>query len=216
MPRLRVSSSTSCTRPALALFAAALLCTPVDATNAQSPSLTPSAFPFAPAPVAAAVPTAKPFALLSNSARTLRDSVVQMAKAQIGRRYRTGGQTPDKGFDCSGLVRYVMAALDLKVPRTARQQATQGLALTRDTSRLLPGDLLTFGKTKQGTVSHVGIYIGDGRYIHASSVAGKVIESAIDRPASPLIKMWRGARRMLSLSDTVAITAVIPPTKGGD
>src|SRR4029077_1903593 len=101
---------------------------------------------------------------------------------------------------------------DLKLPRTARQQATQGLALTRDTSRLLPGDLLTFGKTKKGTVSHVGIYIGDGRYIHASSVAGKVIESAIDRPASPLIKMWRGARRLLSFDDsTVAPLAMTPP-----
>lgn len=224
MPSLRLSSSTHCVRLALALFAIAFLCTPVRATNAQSgsviplpaPTLVPALVPaFTPALVPAPTPAAKPFAALSNSVRTLRDSVVQMAKAQIGKRYRTGGQTPEKGFDCSGLVSYVMAALDLKLPRTARQQATQGLALTRDTSRLLPGDLLTFGKTKKSSVSHVGIYIGEGRYIHASSVAGKVIESAIDRPASPLIKMWRGARRMLSLDDSVAITAIVPPNKSG-
>jgi cell wall-associated NlpC family hydrolase len=162
----------------------------------------------------------KPFQELSNSAHTLRDSVVQIAKAQVGTRYRTGGQTPDKGFDCSGLISYVMAALDLKLPRTAKQQATQGLAITRDTSRLLPGDLLTFGKTKKSSVSHVGIYVGNGRYIHASSVAGKVIESSIDRPFSPLIKIWRGARRVLALDDTVAVpattAAITPPGKGGD
>lgn len=200
MPRLRNSSSTLSARVAVALVTATLLCAPVAATNAQSAS--PASTP-------------KPFEQLSNSVRSLRDSVVQMAKAQVGKRYRTGGQTPDKGFDCSGLIHYVMAALDVKLPRTARQQALQGLALTRDTSRLLPGDLLTFGKTKKSSVSHVGIYIGDGRFIHASSVAGKVIESSIDRPVSPLIKIWRGARRVLALDDSAAIAAT-PPGKGGD
>jgi cell wall-associated NlpC family hydrolase len=162
-----------------------------------------SAIVVAAAPAAQAQET-KPFAALSNSAAALRDSVVQMARAQIGRRYRTGGESPDKGFDCSGLVHYVMAALNLKLPRTARQQAAQGLAIGRDTSRLLPGDLLTFGKGKKGAVSHVGIYVGDGRYVHASSVAGKVIESSIDRPFSPLIKIWRDTRRVLAFNDTTA------------
>ena len=49
----------------------------------------------------------------------MRDSVVLMARAQIGKRYRTGGVSPDKGFDCSGLVQYVLTALKLNVPRTA-------------------------------------------------------------------------------------------------
>ena len=88
------------------------------------------------------------------------------------------------------------------------RQAGVGLAVVRDTSRLLPGDLLTFSKGKKGVVSHVGIYIGDGKFIHASSVAGKVIESKIDRPSSPLIKIWRGARRMLSLDDSVSTVAL--------
>ena len=161
------------------------------------------------AAISAAVPTPalKPFEAFSNSASALRDSVVQMARAQIGRRYRTGGQTPDKGFDCSGLIKYVMTALNVKLPRTAKQQAAQGLAIVRDTSRLLPGDLLTFGKGKKGSVSHIGIYVGDGRYVHASSVAGKVIESSIDRPFSPLIKIWRGARRVFFDDTTSAIAA---------
>jgi cell wall-associated NlpC family hydrolase len=183
-------SSTRYSRLTLVLCTSALLCSPVGAVHAQA---------------------AKPFEELSNSARGIRDSLVQMARAQIGKRYRTGGVSPDKGFDCSGLVQYVLAGLNLQVPRTARQQAAVGLPLTRDTSRLLPGDLLTFSKGKKGRVSHVGIYVGDGRYVHASSVAGKVIESSIDRPFSPLIKAWHGARRILSLDDSVPTLAVAPP-----
>jgi cell wall-associated NlpC family hydrolase len=168
------------------------------------------------APVGAAqAQETKPFAAFSASAESLRDSVVQMAKAQVGKRYRYGGQSPEKGFDCSGLVKYVMAALQLQLPRTARLQANEGLDIVKDTSRLLPGDLLTFGKTKKSAVSHVGIYIGDGRFIHASSKAGRVIESPIDRPPSPLIKVWRGARRILALEDSASAVAVAAPSKGG-
>jgi len=151
----------------------------------------------------------KPFESMSVSAQALRDSIVQMAKAQVGKRYLTGGESPDNGFDCSGLIQYVLAGLNLQVPRTAKQQAKVGLAIKRDTSRLLPGDILTFAKGKKAKISHVGIYVGDGRYIHASSVAGKIIESPINRPSSPLIKIWRGARRVLSLDDSVAALATV-------
>ena len=159
----------------------------------------------------------KPFEAYSNAAHTLRDSVVAMAKAQVGTKYKHGGTTP-KGFDCSGLIQYIMTALNVDVPRTAKQQANVGLAVVnRDTSRLLPGDLLTFSKGKKGTVSHIGIYIGEGKFIHASSVAGRVIESPLDRPASPLIKIWRGTRRLLSLDDSVvtANAATVGTLKGG-
>jgi len=188
-------SSLSSTRPkrlAIVLCTTVALCAPMTILGAQA------------AP--------KPFEAFSTSARSLRDSAVQIAKAQLGRRYRTGGQTPEKGFDCSGLVKYIMSALNLDLPRTAKQQAKEGLAVTKDTSRLLPGDLLTFGKTKKSPISHIGIYVGDGRYIHASSVAGKVIESAIDRPYSPLIKGWRGARRIVTQDDSIPALSVIAPT----
>jgi len=196
---MSLTSSTRSSRFALVLVAIASLAAPISAARAQTEEV-------------------KPFASFSNSAQALRDSIVQTARAQLGRRYRTGGQTPEKGFDCSGLVAYVMSALNLAVPRTAKQQAKQGQPLTKDTAQLLPGDLLTFGKTKKSPVSHVGIYVGEGKYIHASSVAGRVIESKIDRPYSPLIKVWRGARRLLSLDDSttaVGDSLPAPPNKGG-
>ena len=144
-----------------------------------------------------ALDAAKPFAAANASVRALRDSLVRLARAQVGTKYIHGGTSPDRGFDCSGLVRYVMGALDVSMPRTARQQATTGREIVRDASRLRPGDLLTFGKSRRG-VSHVGIYVGGGRYVHASSGAGRVIESDIGRNSSSLVRAWRGVRRIVA------------------
>lgn len=138
----------------------------------------------------------KPFAAWSESVHSVRDSIVQIARAQVGTKYVSGGQSPERGFDCSGLVKYVMAALNVTLPRTARQQAAAGLAVVRDTTQLRPGDLLTFGKSKRG-VSHVGIYVGNGRYVHASSGSGRVIESDIGQSTSSLVRAWRGVRRIV-------------------
>ena len=137
----------------------------------------------------------RPFAQFTGSATTMRDSIVALARAQIGRRYVFGGTSPERGFDCSGLVKYVLGLLDISVPRTARQQARLGEAVVRDTSDLEPGDILTFGRSRRGA-SHVAIYVGDVRYIHASVTAGRVIETSLDRPGSPLVRAWRGVRRL--------------------
>lgn len=156
-----------------------------------------------------------PFAAMSDAALAMRDSIVAIARAQIGHRYRYGGESPKHGFDCSGLVRYVMSILDVQLPRTARQQGALGLAIARDTSELLPGDLLTFSKGKRG-ISHIAIYVGNGRYVHASKKAGKVIETSIDRTHSPLYRMWNGGRRIVPADDGAAglapATSAIPPT----
>ena len=150
----------------------------------------------------------RPFALWSESAQKLRDSLVTVARAQIGTRYVFGGTTP-KGFDCSGLVRYVMAALKVELPRTAAQQARIGDEVSTDPSTLRPGDLLTFGRRGRSGVSHIGIYVGQGRYVHASSVAGRVIESDLNRTGSPLIKAWRGVRRIVAGAEPDSATARI-------
>ena len=147
-----------------------------------------------------------PFAIFGNSRRAaIRDSLVTLARQQLGRRYVLGGATPDKGFDCSGLIRYVLAKLDIKVPRTAAQQERVGEQVAKDTSELQPGDLVTFGRGSRAT--HIGIYVGDGRFIHASSAAGRVVESRLIRPPARLIKPWRGARRLLAGADSTAVAA---------
>ncbi|MDB4880902.1 MAG: hypothetical protein JWL60_2348 [Gemmatimonadetes bacterium] len=181
MPEL---ASTSIRQPALRIVAGCLLAALcVQPAGAQA--------------VALAGDAPKPFTEWSESVHSFRDSLVSIARAQVGTKYLRGGQSPDRGFDCSGLVRYVLAGLHVNLPRTAEQQAASGLAVSRDKGRLRPGDLLTFGSGKRG-VSHIGIYVGNGRYVHASSVAGRVIESDIERPRSPLVRNWRGARRVVA------------------
>ncbi|HEY0997149.1 MAG TPA: C40 family peptidase [Gemmatimonadaceae bacterium] len=150
----------------------------------------------------------KPFAAFSNSAQALRDSAVARARAQVGKRYRLGGESPERGFDCSGLVRYVMSALGVPVPRVSWQQAGVGLAVARDTSDLRPGDLLTFGRGKR--VSHVGIYVGNGRYVHASSMGGRVMEVPLARSGRK-VKPWLGVRRLVA--DSLLAETAAPPAQ---
>jgi len=145
---------------------------------------------------------AAPFAAFSRSALALRDSVVALARAQLGKRYRHGGETPRHGFDCSGLVAYVMGAFNLMVPRTAAAQAKSGTAVVKDTAQLLPGDLVTFGLGRR--VTHIGIYVGNGRFVQASSRAGRVVETDLIRAPAPGIRPWRGVRRLFVEADSAA------------
>ena len=112
----------------------------------------------------------------------------------VGTPYRYGGNTPEGGFDCSGLVNYVYRdMLDLRLPRTSRElAAVQGPRIAPE--RLASGDLVFFGSG--GTVSHVGIYVGEGRFVHAPSSGGTVRLDRLDG------SWWRdhysGARRLLN------------------
>ena len=169
------------------VLGATVLARPAHAQPHRGPSLEDDTLPSA--TEMPAVPAPAPVAPI-----TLRDSIVALARAQLGRPYVFGGAVPQRGFDCSGLVQYVMRALGIDVPRTAAQQALIGLPVARDTAMLAPGDLLVFGSGP--IIEHVGIYVGGGRFVHASSVAGRVIESPIDRPPDPLIKPWVAVRRV--------------------
>jgi cell wall-associated NlpC family hydrolase len=136
----------------------------------------------------------KPFAAFSASAEKLRDSVVAMARGSVGTRYKLGGTKPGVGLDCSGLVRYAMSVIDLVLPRTAQSQSKVGQEVPRDLAALKPGDVLTFGRGQR--ISHVGIYVGDGRMVHASTSQRRVIETAITT-RNPLIRQWKGVRRFV-------------------
>lgn len=146
------------------------------------------------APASDSTAARRPFAAMSASASAIRDSLVALARAQVGSRYRLGGQSPERGFDCSGLVRYLMAALRVDLPRTAREQARLGTEVPKDRERMRPGDLLTFGRGSR--ITHIGIYLGDGRFVHASTSKGRVIESSLDRRGSSLLRRWSGVRRL--------------------
>ena len=155
---------------------------------------------------------AKPFASLSASMSAFRDSFVARAREQIGTRYKLGGTAPERGFDCSGLVRFVANAFDIVLPRTARQQATMGTEIPKDLAAMKPGDLLTFGKGKN--ISHIGIYVGNGRMVHASTSSHKVIETSLVGTRSPLIKQWKGVRRVaeslpVKLRDSLMALAMV-------
>lgn len=160
--------------------------------------LVASASPLRSQTAAPAAPP-KPFAAFSASAERLRDSVVAMARGSVGTRYKLGGTKPGVGLDCSGLVRYAMGVLDLVLPRTAQSQAKAGTAVPKDLAALQPGDVLTFGRGKR--ISHVGIYVGDGKMIHASTSQRRVIETTITR-RNPLIRQWQGVRRFVDGATT--------------
>ena len=121
------------------------------------------------------------------------NAVLMRAISLVGTPYRYGGNTPDGGFDCSGLVNYVYRdMLDLRLPRTSRDLAAyQGPRIAPE--RLAAADLVFFGSG--GGVSHVGIYVGEGRFVHAPSTGGTVRLDRLDGP------YWRdhysGAKRVL-------------------
>jgi cell wall-associated NlpC family hydrolase len=145
-----------------------------------------------------------PFATISHRilGAPQRDSLVALAEAQAGLRYRWGAKQPGKAFDCSGLVQWVMAKFNIAVPRTSREQARQGVAVPKDPEQLLPGDLLYFGPGKR--VDHVGIYLGDGRFIHAANRKKGVIVSEL--PTGEAARTWwKGARRLFTSFDALDI-----------
>jgi cell wall-associated NlpC family hydrolase len=146
-------------------------------------------------------PRPSPFAAFSATASALRDSLLARARSQLGTRYVLGGEKPGVALDCSSFARYVMEAVNMRLPRTAAQQARVGQAVPKDERRLKPGDLLTFGKGR--TISHVGIYTGEGRFIHASVTSGKIIETTVAKNGQ-LFRTWKGVRRLFAGADSTA------------
>ncbi|MBS0201116.1 MAG: C40 family peptidase [Proteobacteria bacterium] len=121
------------------------------------------------------------------------NAVLMRAISLVGTPYVWGGTSPDGGFDCSGLVNYVFRdMLDLRLPRTSRELAeVEGPRISLDD--LQTGDLIFFGA--DGQISHVGIYVGEGRFIHAPRTGSVVRLEKIDTPY--WLARYSGARRVI-------------------
>ncbi|WKZ12078.1 MAG: C40 family peptidase [Gammaproteobacteria bacterium] len=131
-----------------------------------------ASLPNAPAPVpAAAAPIDE-----ATPPDPLRSRIVFTALQMVGVPYRYGGATPE-GFDCSGLVQYSYRNAGLAVPRTSREQFRVSAPVAID--HAAPGDLVFF---RSKDYSHVGIYLGDGRFVHAPNTGRTVEITSLDEP----------------------------------
>ena len=119
-------------------------------------------------------------------------AVITTAKQYMGVPYVWGGSAPS-GFDCSGFTQYVMKQNGITIPRTAAEQFATGTPV--DKSALKIGDLVFFTTYKAGA-SHVGFYMGNGQFIHASSASSKVTISSLDEKY--YTEKYIGARRYIS------------------
>lgn len=187
--RLPVASRA---RQRLAAIAGSVLLSLSAASIAQAQEYRPEA--VFPAGAEATMAPPAPSAMQSFTDRALNSAqeLVLQAMGMIGIRYSFGGRTPDTGFDCSGLVRYVFNRVTGRaLPHTSYEMARLGTSVRP--GELQPGDLV-FYNTRGRRYSHVGIYVGEGRFIHAPSRGGRVhIVNMGDRY---WVNRFDGARRL--------------------
>ena len=127
----------------------------------------------------------------SKANESIKDRLLRVAQRMLAVPYRFGGTTL-WGLDCSGFVQKAFAFLDLGLPRTAREQYREGSKVAK--ADLSAGDLVFF-RTYANYPSHVGIYLGDNRFIHASARERKVTVDSLDTPY--YVKRYIGAKRLL-------------------
>jgi len=112
-----------------------------------------------------------------SSQQQVRNRIAQIAHSTIGAPYKWGGNNPQQGFDCSGLMSYVHKnALGINIPRTAAQQRDQSRTISY--AQLQPGDMLFF-KTGRNA-NHVGVYIGNRKFVHAATGSKQVRIASMD------------------------------------
>ena len=119
--------------------------------------------------------------------------VVEYAKQYLGYKYVSGGASPSTGFDCSGFTTYVYKHFGVSLNRTSSGQNNNGVAVAK--SDLQPGDLVIFNNDANTTIGHVGIYIGDGNFIHASNPSDGVKITTLT--TGYYQKRYVGARRVI-------------------
>ncbi len=126
---------------------------------------------------------------ISKIPKNKKQKIISTAKEFLGVKYKYGGETK-KGIDCSGFVQNAFKKY-IKLPRTAKEMFSEGSKVKKD--NLLAGDLVFFSDSNR-PIGHVGIYIGDDMFIHASSGAKKVTITNINKVY--YIEHYKGARRI--------------------
>ena len=134
--------------------------------------------------------------LFSGNSKQKSSNITKLAQKKLGRRYVWGATGKKNTFDCSGLTTYVCKKNGISIPRRAIQQSKHGKYVSR--KDLKPGDLIFFdtSKRRKGYVNHVGIYLGNDKFIHASSAKKKVVITRLGK--SFYSKRYKGARRVTS------------------
>lgn len=129
---------------------------------------------------------------------TLADSIIATATEAMGRPYSFGGTgAGGGGFDCSGLIQYSYGKHGIALPRRSTDQARQGRKIDRKLRLLASADILTFSN-RGGPVTHVGMYMGDGRFIHSASRGVQVSRLSAEDPYGRWwYKRWVGVRRIV-------------------
>jgi cell wall-associated NlpC family hydrolase len=137
---------------------------------------------------------------VSAPAAAITQRVINLARTMLNVPYRFGGSTL-RGIDCSAYVQRVFGLMDVRLPRTAREQFSVGARIGRDDLQV--GDLVFF-RTYASFPSHVGIYLGENLFIHASSMVRKVSIDSLDLPYYR--KRFLGARRLI-VDDAPAVAS---------
>ena len=142
----------------LGLLAGLLLsgCAPVGNISGQHQTYSPSSYSLSPQ----------------------RRQLMKVAHQSLGARYTWGGKTPREGFDCSGLMQHTYKKAGIRIPRTAAQQRDASRRISR--SQLRPGDMIFFKTGRRS--NHVGIYTGNGEFIHASTSSKRVKKVKLNTP----------------------------------
>ena len=132
----------------------------------------------------------------SPPATSAASRVLRTADSYVGTKYVWGGNTPSQGFDCSGFTKYVFAKYGITLPRVSRDQVRAGTGVAADFRWLRPGDLMFFAESGEA-ISHVAIYVGNGRIIHSSSALGGVEYTDLNSGGEWFVAYFVAARRVL-------------------
>lgn len=169
--------------------------TPVPEAEATAVPTAAAAPTPEPEPTATPAPTPTPVPLTEEE--QLGQDIANFALSFWGSKYKYGGEDPETGFDCSGLIFYVYGQFGYKLERVSAAQAMQGVEVPKEEIR--PGDVLCFFYPGQ-KVSHMGLYVGHGCYIHARGQSYGVVVSPINHPERDrdyIVKRYIGCEELM-------------------